>query len=156
MDSVKVTFSDSLGMDDFPEEINFKVTLKPGRDRAKQDIESMFNLGGGSMYFSSLPQPSSGFNTFGERNSQLANRLNTSENQLDEAKQPNPGANSYITNLDSVDGTTPTQSGAAVISEAEAANLANFYRVKVANAYGEKFAVSAALSDYFLQLKTKD
>jgi len=156
MDSVKVTFSDSLGMDDFPEEINFRVTLKPGRDRAKQDIESMFNLGGGSMYFSALPQPSSGFNTFGERNSQLANRLNTSENQLDEAKQQNPGGNSYITNSDSVDGTTPTQSGAAVISEAEAANLANFYRTKVANAYGEKFAASAALSDYFLQLKTKD
>ena len=156
MENVQVSFSDSLGMDDFPEEINFKVTLKHGRQRAKQDIESMFNLGGGSLTYSSLPQPSSGFNTFGERNSQLANRLNTAANQIDEAKQETPGTSSYATNASNVESVPLTQDGASEISESEAANLANFYRVKVANAYGSKFAASAALSDYFLQLKTKD
>lgn len=156
MDKVQVSLSDSLGMDDFPEEINFKVTLKPGRQRAKQDIESMFNLGGGSLAYSALPQPSSGFNTFGERNSQLANRLNTADNQVDESKQQDSGAGSYSAYEGDVNNVPPTQAGAREISEAEAANLANFYRVKVANSYGEKFAKSAALTDYFIQLKTKD
>lgn len=58
-------FGDELGPDDFPTEVIFTVTLKPGKPRDKFELESMFNLGGGSLTeFSSNP-PSSNFNTFG-------------------------------------------------------------------------------------------
>lgn len=46
-----IELSDKLGADDFPEEIKFTVKLKHGRPRDKGDIESIFNLGNGRMYF---------------------------------------------------------------------------------------------------------
>lgn len=45
-------FSDKLGADDFPEEMIVTVTLKHGKPRDKADIESMFNLGEGRIYYS--------------------------------------------------------------------------------------------------------
>ena len=44
-------FSDELGPDDFPVEFTANIKLKHGRPRDKGDIESMFNLGNGRMYF---------------------------------------------------------------------------------------------------------
>lgn len=44
-------FSDDLGMDDFPSEMTVTINLKHGRPRDKGDIESMFNLGNGRMYY---------------------------------------------------------------------------------------------------------
>ena len=44
-------FSDELGPDDFPMEFKANIKLKHGRPRDKGDIESMFNLGNGRMYF---------------------------------------------------------------------------------------------------------
>lgn len=44
-------FSDDLGMDDFPSEMKVNIKLKHGKPRDKGDIESMFNLGNGRMYY---------------------------------------------------------------------------------------------------------
>jgi len=44
-------FSDDLGADDFPGELKVSVKLKHGKPRDKGDIESMFNLGNGRMYY---------------------------------------------------------------------------------------------------------
>lgn len=46
-----VELGDMLGADDFPTEIKFVVKLKHGKPRDKGDIESMFNLGNGRLYY---------------------------------------------------------------------------------------------------------
>lgn len=48
---VEFEFSDELGVDDFPSELKVNIKLKHGKPRDKGDIESMFNLGNGRMYF---------------------------------------------------------------------------------------------------------
>lgn len=48
--SMKMSFGETLGPDDFPTSISFKVDLKHGRDRDMGDIESMFNMGQGRFY----------------------------------------------------------------------------------------------------------
>jgi hypothetical protein len=50
-----VTFGESLGPDDFPTEMNAVVTLHPGIERDRAQIESMFNRGEGRMYQSVAP-----------------------------------------------------------------------------------------------------
>lgn len=52
---VTIKFNDELGSDDFPTEMKVTVSLEPGMARANQDIESIFNHGGGALY---LPKPS--------------------------------------------------------------------------------------------------
>ena len=70
-------FGDELGPDDFPTEVIFTVSLKPGQPRDKFGIESMFNLGGGSLTeFSSNP-PSSNFNTLTPGDQRPGNQENT-------------------------------------------------------------------------------
>jgi len=64
---VKMTVGETLGLDDFPTEFSFKVTLKHGRPRAKQDIESMFNLGNGFMSTSKVAPPSAANQSYGEQ-----------------------------------------------------------------------------------------
>ena len=44
-------FNDELGADDFPTELKVSIKLKHGKPRDKGDIESMFNLGNGRMYY---------------------------------------------------------------------------------------------------------
>lgn len=44
-------FSNFLGADDFPHELKFTINLKDGRPRDKGDIESMFSMGQGRMYY---------------------------------------------------------------------------------------------------------
>ncbi len=134
-----IKFSEALGLDDFPTEVSFTVTLEPGRARAKQDIESMFNAGGGDMSFTPLPLPSSAYNSYGERNSIVANSLRAGNNADPNAKDAYTGSNKSVTS---------NQSGAE--------NIANYFRTNVTKAYGSKFAASPVLDDYFLQLKTKD
>ena len=46
----KVSFKGGNGVQDFPEEMEVEITLKPGRPRDKSDIESMFNAGRGRFY----------------------------------------------------------------------------------------------------------
>lgn len=48
---VDFEFSDELGNDDFPAEFKVNIKLKHGKPRDKGDIESMFNLGNGRMYY---------------------------------------------------------------------------------------------------------
>lgn len=48
---MEMEMGDVLGADDFPTEIKFTVKLKHGKPRDKGDIESMFNLGNGRMYY---------------------------------------------------------------------------------------------------------
>lgn len=47
---VTIKFNDELGSDDFPTEMKVTVSLEPGMPRANQDIESIFNHAGGSLY----------------------------------------------------------------------------------------------------------
>lgn len=51
VDSTDFEFSDTLGADDFPEDLTVTVTLKHGKPRDKGDIESMFNGGEGRLYY---------------------------------------------------------------------------------------------------------
>jgi hypothetical protein len=52
--TVDVSFSDILGPDDFPTEINAKFTLKHARPRERGEIESIFNRGDGRLYQSTV------------------------------------------------------------------------------------------------------
>lgn len=47
----KFQFSDELGIDDFPTELKVVVNLEDGRPRDSSDIESIFNSGGGRIYY---------------------------------------------------------------------------------------------------------
>jgi hypothetical protein len=156
--STNISFSEGLGIDDFPTEVNFEVTLTPGRPRAKQDIESMFNLGAGEMYSSYLRQPSSAYNSFGEWNSASANSFRN--NLPIESETSSAFTDSQF---------QKSQSGAFVQDSVNlnpigtsgklppfTENTLNFYRSSVARAYGEKFSNSGALPEYFKQINTKD
>jgi len=50
-DNVEIEFGDELGNDDFPTEMKCTIQLKHGKPRDKGDIESIFNLGNGRMYY---------------------------------------------------------------------------------------------------------
>lgn len=52
--NTKFTLDGPLGIDDFPTKLKMEVTLQPARPRDKTEIESMFNLGQGRMYGSSI------------------------------------------------------------------------------------------------------
>ena len=155
MTSTKIEFSDSLGLDDFPTEVTFTVILDHGRPRAKQDIESMFNFGGGSMAFTALPQSSASYNSYGERNSITANnaRLGRSDVATPASQAPTQAQSSaQIFEVN-------TETGKEIerlLSTTGADKLAGYFKSKVARAYGTKFAESPSLPDYFRQLKTKD
>jgi hypothetical protein len=47
----QISTSDTLGPDDFPDEMYFTITLKHGKPRDAGDIQSMFNLGNGRLYY---------------------------------------------------------------------------------------------------------
>ena len=154
-----IKFSESLGIDDFPTEVDFTVTLDPGRPRAKQDIESMFNLGGGPMNYGKLPPPSSAFDSLGEHNSITAN------NARNGTSSETPNGNDVLNEnrrsvMDQREGALPDGSyrDKTLIPNTlqEASSTANVYRPRVKGMYGEKFAKSEILLDYFRQLKTKD
>jgi hypothetical protein len=133
VDNVTMEVGEVLGVDDFPTEFQFTVKLKHGRPRAKQDIESIFNLGNGRMAFSALADPSSANNSYGERNSsKLANATGK-------------GATSEVqTNLDT-QGVNTASAGAI-----------DGFRSRVSNMYGSGFGKSNILESYFRDVKTKD
>ena len=162
LQNTKIKFGEALGLDDFPTEITFKVTLSHGRPRAKQDIESMFNLGAGSMFFTALPQPSSAYNSYGEKNSIAINNAKngnsaaSAESKTDaNFKEKSSQVGVTEVNFDQIEGkdTVGSRTG---ISAQSATKLANYFKVNVARAYGERFAQSNSLTDYFRDLKTKD
>jgi hypothetical protein len=135
-DDVEMTVGETLGIDDFPTEFRFKVTLKHGRPRAKQDIESMFNLGKGQMSFSNLRAPSSSFNSYG---SAVTDRINEStippKSKLESDQAAiSPGEGGY---------TAEVNTGAA-----------NLFGKRITNLYGA-YGQSPILPSYFTQVKTK-
>lgn len=149
-----IEFSESLGLDDFPTEVKFTVNLTHGRPRAKQDIESMFNLGAGDMSFTPIPPPSSAFNSYGERNSIILNNFKKGQNQ-----SPS-GANKDLKSVGSIyESADKTTSGNITMpNELKdiGTNVAGYFKANVFRSYGAKFAISPALPDYFINLKTKD
>ena len=145
--STLVSFSDDVGIDDFPNSIKFDLVLEPGRPRAKQDIESMFNLGGGNLSWTALPQPSSSRNTYGTYNGIKANLA-----EIDTA----PPLSTAATKDESDASSFNLAAGPTTTSQKSASNLADYFKVNVTNSYGRGFGESAILVDYFTDLKTKD
>lgn len=146
--STQIKFSEDLGLDDFPSEVKFIVTLDHARPRARQDILSMFNLGGGDMYINdSLQPPSSAFNSLGEDQSIKQNQARG--NDTTQTQTPRSFTNVQTTGVDLPSGTGPG-------SLAEAESVANKYRPSITKAYGEGFGNSNYLPRYFFDLKTKD
>lgn len=154
--STTIKFSDAVGLDDFPSEITFTVTLEPGRPRAKQDIESMFNLGGGDMFYTTLAPPSTARNSYGEYNT----------GKLELAYQ---GSNEYSNQFKDRPSEARVQGGASVREELLAENPAGgvpanqlednikyVFGPRVTRAYGSGYGTSPILVDYFRDLKTKD
>lgn len=151
MKTTTMTFSEDLGADDFPTSVKFVVSLEPGRPRAKQDIESMFNHGGGDMGFTALQPPASAMGSYGDyTTSRLASAHGTSPGseantdptvaavKADLTKSVNAVAGSSGTNL------------------AGAEKYADYFKASVANKYGAGFAKSGILVDYFTKVQTKD
>jgi hypothetical protein len=138
MDSTEMSFGEELGAHDFPTEVKFKVTLSHGRPRAKQDIESMFNHGGGDLAFTALQPPSSAQNSYGEY---------TSRRISDTSGSVSAGFNSATTTADTAVGENGLTAGQ---------NIANYFRPAVEKKYGTGFGKSGILPDYFTKLYTKD
>lgn len=161
LDSVSMDVGEELGEDGFPTSMKFVVNLKHGRSRAKQDIESMFNLGGGPLSYSPLAQPSSAFNTLGENNSMNSNSYyGTAVYQASGGAVPPAGANgtgdqqtSTTTNANNASVANPTTLQKP--GEAET-NTANYFRPAVSRAYGENFGNSPILPSYFFNRMTRD
>jgi hypothetical protein len=143
-----MTFSEELGADDFPVSVKFMVTLEPGRPRAKQDIESMFNHGGGDMGFTALAQPSSTMGSFGEHNSA----------RLAAAQKSSPGTDPNVVTLaaDLDKSIVATKATASTSGLTSAQENANYFKPSVAAKYGAGFANSGILVDYFTKIQTKD
>jgi len=159
--TASVNFGEELGEDGFPTTMKFSVTLDHGRPRAKQDIESMFNLGGGPLSYSPLAQPSSAFNTLGENNSMNSNSYygtavyqsaagpvsSSTPSGTDGQQQSQSTTGSKVSTADP---TTLEKPG-----DAET-NTANYFRPAVARAYGESFGNSPILPSYFFNRMTRD
>lgn len=169
--------SDTLGLDDFPTEVTFTVSLQHARTRAKQDIESMFNAGNGAMTFSELPLPSSASNSYGDRNTAAANAARngtTPEGELTQANSnPNiqygSGNNGFEeTNFNAPNGTGATYgltsaggagsniAGGGSNTSSDISSKVATYSRQVRTMYGDGFGDSTILTDYFTELKTKD
>jgi len=126
LSETKMSFSEELGEDDFPVGVKFVVSLIPGRPRAKQDIESMFNLGGGNLTYTALADPASNYSSYGEYATDRANTLNSGKVSADS------------------------------VETSKANNIAEYFKKNVDRSYGVNFGASQALPDYFMQVKTKD
>lgn len=135
--STSLTFSEELGANDFPVSVKFTVTLEPGRPRAKQDIASMFNHGGGDFSFTPLSVFASERNTFGEYNTAKA---------LSAGETPKVDANAK-----SVSGSNDT-----TVNNNSASEYSKYFQKSVENRYGQSFGNSPVLVDYFTKLITKD
>jgi len=156
LDSCSLTFGEELGEDGFPTSMSFSVALQHGRPRAKQDIESMFNLGGGPLSASMLAQPSSASNTFGESNTLRMNSYYGLEGDVKEvnpaATDPAGAATSTVTNADK----EAYKKDKLKDRDEASTNLSNYFKPAVERAYGSNFANSNILPTYFYNRVTKD
>ena len=137
--STALKVGDTLGIDDFPTEYTFTVTLGHGRPRAKQDIESIFNLGNGQMSYTALAKPASAYNSYGERATGTINTLYAAKS--DQGVKANSG--------------TPKDAYASEMTQ-ENRNALNHFRGRVSNKYGSSYGQSKILETYYKDVKTKD
>lgn len=137
VESVDMTFGEVLGIDDFPTEFKFKVKLKHGRPRAKQDIESIFNLGNGFMTTSAIAPPSSAMNTLGEYNNKKGF---IGKNELDGIKKGKTSL-AQAPDADSLDPESPDVANA---------------RKTISTFYGQPYGNSDSVPNYFKNYVTKD
>jgi hypothetical protein len=147
-----ISFSEELGADDFPVSVKFSLTLEPGRPRAKQDIESMFNLGGGDLAFTALQPPSSAMNTMGDYNTIRQQRARGTAPGSEDAV----AAANLQASLISSSGATNDAVNPAGGTSTSALNLGEHFQKSVAGRYGAGFGKSPILIDYFTKLETKD
>jgi hypothetical protein len=146
LDSTSIEFGEELGAHDFPTEVKFKVSLTHGRPRAKQDIESMFNHGGGDLFFSALQPPSSAQNSYGEY---------TSKRIADSTGSVSATFNSIAATAENTTFDVTGEDG-KVEKLTAGQNTANYFRPAVERKYGAGFGKSGILPDYFTKLYTKD
>jgi hypothetical protein len=143
LDTVALEVGEVLGLDDFPTEFKFTVSLLHGRPRAKQDIESIFNNGSGWMTFSQLPSPSSAKNSYGDGNTAAANRANNNADGVSVLQESKP--------IKTGDAAVLGISGKGTLED-----MVSEYSRQVRNMYGSAYGSSEILTDYFTELKTKD
>ena len=174
--------NDVLGIDDFPTEVTFTITLQHARSRAKQDVESMFNLGNGAMTFSELPFPSSASNSLGENNTARSNAAFNGTSPQAELQKVSGGNDENASfdggtiigrdqqqfttqngNVATYGATSNGQGGGNSLygggnpgNPADVATKVKTYSSQVAKMWGESFGNSPILTDYFTELKTKD
>tara|TARA_Y100000389_G_C17469586_1_gene529094 strand:- start:5709 stop:7574 length:1866 start_codon:yes stop_codon:yes gene_type:complete len=130
--AVDMKFGEVLGVDDFPTEFSFIVTLNHGRPRAKQDLESIFNMGNGRMAYTAIAEPSSARNSYGPFNT------GKSGTALGNA------SSDALKNYNEIADVTASEGSIAS------------YRSRVSSMYGPGFGDSPILTDYFIGVKTKD
>ena len=163
---VKLTMGDVLGIDDFPTEFKFTVTLGHGRPRAKQDIESLFNLGNGGMAFSQLAPSSSAFNSYGEANTRKINSAyregvnpeDAAARGIEVAAAENEAGDVVYSKYNTPsEGTSEAEAGnIAFTTKGDLAGAVARYSRQVGSMYGDYYGSSPILTDYFKKLKTKD
>lgn len=78
-DRADFEFNDELGPDDFPTEMSVIVTLKHGKPRDSGDIQSMFNLGNGRLYYGINDNQT--FSSTTNTNADTATNINAAERQ---------------------------------------------------------------------------
>lgn len=148
--NVNMTVGETLGIDDFPTEFKFTVTLQPGRPRAKQDIESIFNLGNGAIGYSQLPQPSSSRNSYGEANTIKQDAyMNSDEKNMGTTTSFNgsKAGNDAQQNNQTFEQMNPEDQIKASVDK---------FGSRIAAMYGPAFSKTEILADYFKEFKTKD
>jgi hypothetical protein len=152
--STSISFSDELGADDFPTSVKFTVALESGRPRAKQDIESIFNHGGGDLGFTALQPPSSTMDSNGEYNSIRIAKAYGTENLSSATQQLNSSLQESAAAVK--DRGLSVENSDGTINSQAAEYAAGYFKVNVAKRYGIGFGNSPILIDYFTKLKTKD
>lgn len=110
--STDIQFNDELSIDDFPTEFKFTCTLEHGRPRDASDIQSIFNAGGGRIYYPykdgviDINKSSSTFNTqsqFKQKDTDVKNAFgrttkdNTGRNIADLVKVDSKASNTIQT-----------------------------------------------------------
>jgi len=157
-----MNFNDTLGIDDFPTEVTFTVSLKHARPRDVADMESMFNLGCGKMSYSPLISTSSEMNTFGESwesgggGNSMVNIDNKNNGKEDGTEKANLTFASSTTDFKNFDReykvTHQAYDNNVKYKEGENPTIDNI-RTKISNEWGNSFSNADQL--HFLLQKTK-
>ena len=135
--SCSMKLGDKLGADDFPTEITFSLELQHGKPRAKQDIESIFNLGNGPMSFSSVKAPSGTAGTFIAPVNAVSDKRNSANGTLQGNRD-----------VELISAEEIQLKGDIINSNVDT------YRDRVTYLWGDKYGDSAQLNDYLKKSAT--